>query len=112
MGTISLANATDEERRRLTKFSVRLQTAIMMRGYRSPRDFADQAGVSETAIMRYVRGYRVPSAPLVIRLADTLDVSCDWLLGYEPAETARRTIALKVAQDARRGAREGGGGSR
>lgn len=48
----------------------------------TPAQLARQSGVTEQGILAYLRGIRTPNAVSLIRLSRTLNVSCDWLLGF------------------------------
>ena len=45
------------------------------------RELAEKAGVTESAISRYVRDGRIPQTLILINICDTLHVSSDYLLG-------------------------------
>ncbi len=45
------------------------------------RELAEKAGVTESAISRYVRDERIPQTLILIGICDTLHVSSDYLLG-------------------------------
>ena len=61
-------------------FCKRLREARMRRGFTQPQ----LAGVLDVALrtyQQYEQGIRNPSFDSLVLLADTLDVSTDWLLG-------------------------------
>ncbi|WP_240923510.1 helix-turn-helix transcriptional regulator [Paenibacillus sp. RUD330] len=43
--------------------------------------FSDKLGITRAALSHYERGFREPSLTLISSFADTLGVSCDYLLG-------------------------------
>ena len=45
------------------------------------RDLARKIDVAEVTISRYVHDHRVPNSNQLVMIADTLDVSTDYLLG-------------------------------
>lgn len=47
----------------------------------SQKDLASQVGVSAPAINQFEKGEKVPSTATLLRLAEALDVSSDFLLG-------------------------------
>ena len=59
------------------------------------RWLADHAGVKEPTISRTLSGNSIPGSDLLLKIADALNVSCDYLLG----RTADPTVAS--AQDSR-----------
>jgi len=60
-------------------FSKKLVTLIYSRGY-SQKGLAKKCGISESSLSRYIKGSRIPSADILCRIADVLDVSVDFLL--------------------------------
>ena len=46
------------------------------------KDLAIKAGIRESSISNYVNGKSTPNHEIICKLADTLDVTTDWLLGY------------------------------
>ena len=58
----------------------RLKRAIAIRGYKQ-RDLAEKLGMTDATLSRYVRGNREPRADAIRKIAETLNVSTDWLLG-------------------------------
>lgn len=46
----------------------------------SQNDLAEKLGVDPGQISRYENGHIAPSADAIVRLAEALDVSCDYLL--------------------------------
>lgn len=56
-------------------------TAEMERQQLSIRQLADKIGMTTTTVSRYVKGQRVPRANEIIKTADALGVTCDYLLG-------------------------------
>ncbi len=62
----------------MTNLGERLKMARAMSGL-SLRQVAERAGVSHTAVSKYERGLNVPSSPVLLRLAEALDVTLDYL---------------------------------
>ena len=56
-------------------------TAEMERQQLSIRQLADKIGMTPTTVSRYAKGQRVPRANEIIKIADALGVTCDYLLG-------------------------------
>lgn len=61
-------------------FQGRLKRAIKLRGYTQEK-LAEKCGITEVTLSRYVRGGREPRAGAIRKIAETLNVSTDWLLG-------------------------------
>ena len=45
------------------------------------REIAEKAEITETSISRYVSSKRVPKATEILKIANALGCSCDYLLG-------------------------------
>lgn len=56
-------------------------TAEMDRQQLSIRELADKIGMTPITVSRYAKGQRVPRANEIIKIADALCVTCDYLLG-------------------------------
>lgn len=56
-------------------------------------DLAFEAGLSEVTVSRYIRGERTPGAEELLRIAEALNVSTDFLLTGESG--ARRRIGIE-----------------
>jgi len=70
-------------------FGKRLQAEMDKRGL-SYRAIAELVGMTSTTIFRYAKCYRVPRATEVLKIADVLGVTCDYMLGLsdDPHKTA------------------------
>jgi transcriptional regulator with XRE-family HTH domain len=51
------------------------------------RHLAEQVGVSEVTISRYINGARTPKITILKQIAGVLDVSVDYLIGETPQAT-------------------------
>ena len=60
----------------------RLRMAL---GDREQKWLAQVTGFSQTTMWTYMNGYGNPRCDTLLLLADTLGVSCDWLLGRDEA---------------------------
>lgn len=94
-------NSTDDS----GVFSVRLRTARELRGL-SQGELAARAGLPPTSISHFESGTRKPSFDNLRRLANTLEVTADYLLGRvdEPDQTGHadplyRDVAKLSAAD-------------
>ncbi len=61
-------------------FQKRLREALKVRGM-NQQELAEQAGLKVAAINHFACGRRKPSAENLVRLADAIEVSTDFLLG-------------------------------
>lgn len=52
----------------------------------SQRDLAAAVKVTEVTMSRYISNQRTPKGPVIVAIAKTLGVSCDYLLGMEKKE--------------------------
>lgn len=71
-------------------FGERLDTAIRDRGLKQ-RAFAKAIGVSEVSVSRYISGERIPKLNMVVKMADILGVSIDWLVGRDIEQERKAT---------------------
>ena len=62
-------------------FMLRLRIALQARTRGDLHELADFLGVKWDNVYRMAKGTVVPSTPQIVRLADFLQVSTDWLLG-------------------------------
>ena len=67
-------------------FCYRLRTLIKSMGI-SQRELAKKIGCTEVTISRYITGERVPSATVVVKIANALGVSVDYLIGNKGGNT-------------------------
>ena len=61
-------------------FGKRLKDELVKQGI-SYRQFADKAGLTLTTVYRYVNSLRTPRATEIIKSAEVLGVTCDYMLG-------------------------------
>lgn len=69
-------------------FGLRIQELRKKKGW-TQSDLAKRLGISKQAIYRYESNIRTPTLPIVINLAKKLDVSLDYLMGLDNAETIK-----------------------
>ena len=62
-------------------FGNRLALARKSRGFKTQKDLADKAGVDKNSIARYEAGMNTPNLDTACKLASTLGVSLDSLVG-------------------------------
>ena len=66
----------------LTTFGERLKDLIDRNDY-SQKSFAELLNVSLSTLNGYVNNYRLPNLILIVRIAETLGVTTDYLLGCD-----------------------------
>ena len=54
---------------------------LMKKKGMTQRELANQIGVTETSISRYISGARMPKANIVVYIADALNTTTDFILG-------------------------------
>lgn len=74
---------TDEETRKI--FAQRLSDLLYDK-HLTARDFAARIGVSEGSMTQYKKGSYLPKGYILQDIADALNVTTDYLLGYEPSQ--------------------------
>ena len=62
-----------------------LKTLRKSNGFTTMQDFCKASGISFSTYQNYETGKRIPTADLLIKLADFYGVTTDYLLGREPA---------------------------
>ena len=55
----------------------------------SQADLAKMTGLQPAAVSHFETGQRLPSVPNLVRLANALQVSTDWLLGWDDSRPLR-----------------------
>ena len=50
------------------------------------RELAEKVGVTEVSMSRYIKGERIPKAPLIAKIAEALHTSANYLVGIEEKE--------------------------
>ena len=70
-------------------FQERLKMCRKQAGYSSAKDFAKALGVPYPSYMAYENKGREPKYEILCKIADTLNVSIDYLIGHEPSEFNR-----------------------
>lgn len=67
-------------------FCERLRILIKSMGI-TQKELAKKIGCTEVTISRYITGERVPKATIVVKIANVLGVSVDYLIGNESRNT-------------------------
>lgn len=80
-------------------FAERLKIAMEHNNRMKQLDLANEIGVTEVTISRYVNGQRIPKATEVAKMAKVLNVSSDYLLGLDEDMNGNKlgTIDVKKA---------------
>lgn len=70
-------------------FNERLKEKRIEAGFSSQEKLADVVGVDRVTINYYEKGSRIPDISTFIKIANALNVSCDYLLGYSNSPTRK-----------------------
>lgn len=81
----------------------RLNEALKYRDM-TPKQLAERSGLHFTAIYRYLKGERIPKTDTIDLMANTLNVSPSWLLGYDVPmllndSTIKPDFTIKTEED-------------
>lgn len=79
-----------------TTLGTRLRAARLEAGL-SQAALSERTGIVQQAISRYESGTSTPSVDTLVRLADALSVSLDWLTGGRAGERERIADELQAA---------------
>lgn len=73
------------------------------KGYTSMSEFCDNAGINFSTYQNYETGKRIPTADILIKLADFYGVTTDYLLGREtepkPLEQLAKINGLEITEE-------------
>lgn len=83
-----MTRGRSQKEERNSVFSERLGILLRARGM-TQRELADKAGISSGLICEYLHKNREPQAKTITKLAKTLGVSSDYLLGLTNRPTQR-----------------------
>ena len=74
----------EKEQRQFQMFTFGERVANLLQEQNiTQREFADKCNITEVSMSRYIRGNRIPKAPLIATMAKHLGVSADYLLGIK-----------------------------
>lgn len=62
--------------------------SILQTTGKTQKEFAEEVGISEVSLSRYIAGSRVPKADILNKIAKALNVTADYLLGSVEAESS------------------------
>lgn len=85
----------------MSKFGERLRNELNRKGLKQV-DFAERIGLSKVAINRYVMGKREPPYDTLIRIANSLDVTVDYLIGNDIPKAKQVNVKADTYKRARR----------
>ena len=77
---------------------------LIKRNRLTQKELASKAGVTEAAMSHYIKGDRIPRASVMIRLADALGTSVDYLMNGTESNSndeigyAKKLIARNASQ--------------
>lgn len=89
----------------MSLFSERLKQLRRERGFSNQTKFAQALGISQPTVSSYEKGGRDPLPPILIKMAETLNTTVDYLVGRTddpepPAKLSPRMRKLLAAVDA------------
>lgn len=67
-------------------FTERLNEMLDKRGM-TQRELAEKIGKTEVSVSRYCSGQRVPKGPVIVKMAQALNVKTDYLLGHDAEDS-------------------------
>lgn len=65
----------------MSLFSERLKALRKQRGFNNQKTFAEALKVSQQSVSLYEKGGRDPLPPILIKMAETLNTTADYLIG-------------------------------
>ena len=76
----------------------RLSTAMLHRDMNGS-ELASKSGLQKSSVSRYLTGENIPRPSALIKMAEALDVSPAWLLGYDvPMESSAEYIRIDIGK--------------
>lgn len=69
---------------------------LLHRQHISQRQLAKASGITEISISRYINGERSPKTRELIKIANCLQTSTDFLLGIEPKKETVEDLIIKL----------------
>lgn len=79
----------------MSNFSKRLDYILLEQGI-SQRRLSEMSGITEQTISRYVNDERVPKATEIVKIAKSLNVSIDYLLGQDKKDMTVSELITKL----------------
>lgn len=81
--------------------SVRLFELMKERNF-SQKELAMRAGITESAVSRYVKGIRVPTSEILANMATVLGTTSNYLLGKEDEWSSFSNIKALLSKNAKK----------
>ena len=78
----------------MSNFSKRLDYILLEQGI-TQRRLSEMSGITEQTISRYVNDERVPKATEIVKIAKSLNVSIDYLLGQDKKDMTVSELITK-----------------
>ena len=72
---------------------------LMNKNRLSQKELAQAVGVTESAISYYIKGTRSPRGEVVKKIAEALETTTDFLLGFNEDDTERSEEMFKLQND-------------
>jgi len=82
----NLRGINDEEKEKRLKFSIRLNNLLEKKGI-SQKDFASDIDIADSSLSDYRRGLKKPNMTVLSKMANSLEVSTDYLAGLTELES-------------------------
>lgn len=79
-------------------FSKRLKEAMLKRNRMKQSELSEKTGITVATLSRYINGKRVPKATEIAKIADALDVSCNYLMGTDDDMNGEKVGTINVAK--------------
>lgn len=79
-------------------FSKRLKEAMLMRNRMKQYELSEKTGITAATLSRYISGKRVPKATEIVKIANALDVSCNYLMGTDDDMNGEKRGTINVAK--------------
>lgn len=77
-------------------FSERMKEAMKKNNRMTQMELSKITGITNVSISRYINGQRVPKITEIIKIANALDVSCDFLLGIDDDFNGKESDTIYV----------------
>ena len=82
----------------MTELSERIKQAVEKSG-KTQRQIADAVGITDGSMSRYVRGWRIPKATIIPKLAEVCGVSVEWLQTGKELYKAHIELKRRASDD-------------
>lgn len=76
-----------------------LKSLRKAKGYNNAMDFCEASGISYSTYQNYEAGKRLPTAEILMQIADFYGVTTDYLLGREPAPNPFADLNLSTEDE-------------